>query len=75
MFINLLVFVVLFGFVVCTISGIVGFFCDIRRFKSDIEFSGNRKQLIHYLMFGADEEKVDSEDEEKVESEVKEDEN
>lgn len=51
---NLLVLVVLVGLVVCIISGIVGFICDIRRFKSDIEFSGNRKQLINHLVFGDD---------------------
>lgn len=66
---NILVFIVIIGLVVCTISGIVGFFCDIRRFKSDIEFSGNRKQLIHYLMFG------EENNETPEDSEVKENEN
>lgn len=49
---DLLFTAALVALVVCTICGVVGFFCDIRRFKSEIEFSGNRKQLIHYLMFG-----------------------
>jgi hypothetical protein len=39
---------------VCTISGVIGFFIDLKRFKAEHEFSGNRKQLIEFFMFGED---------------------
>ena len=47
---SLILFVVLVIFSVSSITGIVSFWCDVRQFKSDIEFCGSRKQLIEYLM-------------------------
>jgi hypothetical protein len=47
---NLICTVLLFIFIISSVSGLVTFYIDIRRFKSDIEFSGNRKQLIEHLM-------------------------
>lgn len=32
------------------VFGAIAFFKDINRFKTELEFSGNRKQLIKYLM-------------------------
>lgn len=52
--INLVLFILAVCFMVCTISGVIGFFTDLKRFKAEHEFSGNRKQLIEYLMFGED---------------------
>lgn len=51
---NLVLFILVVCFLVCTISGVIGFFTDLRNFKSEHEFSGNRKQLIDFLMFGED---------------------
>lgn len=51
---NLILFILVVCFMVCTISGVIGFFTDLRNFKAEHEFSGNRKQLIEYLMFGED---------------------
>lgn len=34
----------------CALTGAVAFLKDLRRFKTELEFSGNRKQLINYLM-------------------------
>ncbi len=51
---NLVLFILAVCFMVCTISGVIGFFTDLKRFKAEHEFSGNRKQLIEYLMFGED---------------------
>lgn len=51
---NLVLFILVFCFLVCTISGVIGFFTDLRNFKAEHEFSGNRNQLIEYLMFGED---------------------
>lgn len=51
---NLVLFILAVCFLVCTISGVIGFFTDLRNFKVEHEFSGNRKQLIEYLMFGED---------------------
>lgn len=51
---NLVLFILAVCFLVCTISGVIGFFTDLRNFKAEHEFSGNRKQLIEYLMFGED---------------------
>lgn len=47
---TLICFVLLFVFIAAAASGIITFWQDIRNFKSDIEFSGNRKQLIEHLM-------------------------
>ena len=58
---NLVLFILAVCFLVCTISGVIGFFTDLRNFKAEHEFSGNRKQLIEYLMFGEDVETNDSE--------------
>ena len=52
--INLVLFILAVCFMVCTISGVIGFFTDLKRFKAEHEFSGNRKQLIEFLMFGED---------------------
>ena len=58
--INLVLFILAVCFMVCTISGVIGFFTDLKRFKAqDVSCisrvnSGNRKQLIEYLMFGED---------------------
>ena len=52
--INLVLFILAVCFMVCTISCVIGFFTDLKRFKAEHEFSGNRKQLIEYLMFGED---------------------
>lgn len=52
--INLVLFILAVCFMVCTISGVIGFFTDLKNFKAEHEFSGNRKQLIEYLMFGED---------------------
>lgn len=49
---NLVLFILAVCFMVCTISGVIGFFSDLKNFKAEHEFSGNRKQLIEYLMFG-----------------------
>ncbi len=51
---NLVLFILAVCFIVCTISGVIGFFTDLKRFKAEHEFNGNRKQLIEYLMFGED---------------------
>lgn len=51
---NLVLFILVVCFLFCTISGVIGFFTDLRNFKVEHEFSGNRKQLIEYLMFGED---------------------
>lgn len=51
---NLVLFILVVCFLVCTISGVIGFFTDLRNFKAEHEFSGNRKQLIEFLMFGED---------------------
>lgn len=51
---NFVLFILAVCFMVCTISGVIGFFTDLKRFKAEHEFSGNRKQLIEYLMFGED---------------------
>lgn len=51
---NLVLFILAVCFMVCTISGVIGFFTDLKNFKAEHEFSGNRKQLIEYLMFGED---------------------
>lgn len=51
---NLVLFILAVCFLVCTISGVIGFFTDLRNFKAEHEFSGNRKQLIELLMFGED---------------------
>ena len=51
---NLVLFILVVCFLVCTLSGVIGFFTDLKRFKAEHEFSGNRKQLIEYLMFGED---------------------
>ena len=51
---NLVLFILSVCFMVCTISGVIGFFTDLKRFKAEHDFSGNRKQLIEYLMFGED---------------------
>lgn len=51
---NLVLFLLVICFMVCTLSGVIGFFIDLRNFKAEHEFSGNRKQLIEYLMFGED---------------------
>lgn len=47
---DLVCIVLLFVFVASVVSGLCTFWHDIRRFKSDIEFSGNRRQLIEHLM-------------------------
>ena len=47
---NLIAFVLLCIFIFSSIAGLVTFWQDIRHFKSDIEFSGNRRQLIEHLM-------------------------
>ena len=47
---HLVAIVLLFVFVASAVSGLVTFWQDIRNFKSDIEFLGNRKQLIEHLM-------------------------
>lgn len=51
---NLVLFILVVCFMVCTVSGVIGFFIDLKNFKSEHEFSGNRKQLIELLMFGED---------------------
>lgn len=51
---NLVLFILIASFMACTISGVIGFFFDLKNFKAEHEFSGNRKQLIEYLMFGED---------------------
>ena len=51
---NLVLFILAVCFMVCTLSGVIGFFTDLKNFKAEHEFSGNRKQLIEYLMFGED---------------------
>ena len=53
---NLVLFILVVCFLVCTICGVIGFFTDLRNFKAEHEFSGNRKQLIEFLMFGEDNE-------------------
>ena len=64
---TLIWFVLLFVFIAAAASGIITFWQDIRHFKSDIEFSGNRKQLIEHLMLAPNvedpEEVTDSETE------------
>ena len=45
---NLVLFILVVCFMVCTISGVIGFFTDLRNFKAEHEFSGNRKQLIEF---------------------------
>ena len=47
---HLVAIVLLFVFVASAVSGLVTFWQDIRHFKSDVEFSGNRRQLIEHLM-------------------------
>lgn len=61
---NLVCIVVLFVFVCAAVTGLVGFMIDIHRFKADIEFSGNRKELLKRLI---DEEELKAE---RAESEV-----
>ena len=51
---NLVLFILVVCFLVCTISGVIGFFTDLRNFKAEHEFGGNRKQLIEFLMFSED---------------------
>ena len=51
---HLVAIVLLFVFVASAVSGLCTFWHDIRRFKSDIEFSGNRRQLIEHLMCAPD---------------------
>mgnify|MGYP004527851073 CR=1 FL=1 len=51
---NLVLFILIASFMACTISGVIGFFFDLKNFKSEHEFSGNRKQLIEFLIFGED---------------------
>lgn len=51
---NLVLFILAVCFMVCTISGVIGFFTDLKRFKAEHEFSGNRKQLIEFLLFSED---------------------
>lgn len=44
----------------CALVGAVAFFKDLHRFKSELEFSGSRKQLIEYLMSEDRKEKIDN---------------
>lgn len=59
---NFLLFVIAIILFICTVSGIIAFFIDVHKFKTEINFSGTRKQLIEYLMFNdTDEDKKESE--------------
>ena len=51
---NLVLFILVVCFFFFFFCGVIGFFTDLRNFKAEHEFSGNRKQLIEYLMFGED---------------------
>lgn len=44
----------------CALVGGVAFLKDLHRFKSELEFSGSRKQLIEYLMSEDRKEKTDN---------------
>lgn len=48
--IKLVFYVILFMFCVSCLTGALRFWKDVRNFKSDLEFSGSRKDLIDYLV-------------------------
>lgn len=48
--VKLVFYVILFMFCVACITGAFRFWKDVRNFKSDLEFSGSRKDLIDYLV-------------------------
>lgn len=48
---NLILFCVLTIFLVSSLTGLIAFMKDLKQFKTEIGFSGNRKQLIEHLLF------------------------
>lgn len=49
-YLKIVLFVILAVLVWCSVVGAVAFLKDLQRFKSELEFSGSRKQLIEFLM-------------------------